>query len=244
MATIDNRLIYEQYANRIVSETPDTPPAPEPPAGPADVGAAPAAGPKDVNEMKPGDKLTVDGQEFTIAPDWAPGPDVADINLVDADNVSRPFKVAELNAKLADTTAVGAPASAGGTGPMDQASQDAWDKAPVRRLAHDVLDAGQTGAKSTLGAKLQGQMFNVARSAIGAPKVDVRGGSVYGQGGQGGAAFDQKAAVSTLRSISKGLCHFSSTEILTTKLKQTKATNQVWSPRKFSYVNKLLNRYL
>lgn len=202
MATIDNQLIYEQYANRIVREAPDTrapiPPAGAPAvpaAGPADVGAAPAESPKDVNMMKPGDKLTVDGQEFTIAPDWVPGSEVPDINLAGVDGIPKPFKVAELNAKLADTTAVGVPASPGGTGEMDQASQDAWDKAPVRRLAHDYLDAAQVGGQSMLGRKLQGKVFDVARSAIGAPKVDVRGGSVYGKDGQGGAAYDQKAAV-------------------------------------------------
>ena len=43
------------------------------------------------------------------------------------------------------------------------------------------------------GQKLQQAIFNVGRAAIGSPDVEVRGGSVYGQDGQGGAAFGQKA---------------------------------------------------
>ena len=209
MATIDNRLIYEQYANRIITEAPDTrAPIPEPTAEPTDPYAK--ADPKmDVNLMAPESQIDMSGKIYTIGDDWQPGAE--DINLKDEGGTPTAFKAADINSQLqngdaiatnvvpiaSDKTAApsapGTPASAGGTGDMDKASQDAWDNAPVRKLGHDILNKGQTGAKTLPGQKLQQAIFNVGRAAIGSPDVEVRGGSVYGQDGQGGAAFGQKA---------------------------------------------------
>ena len=197
MATIDNRLIYEQYTNRIITEAPSEDPYA-------------AADPKlDVNLMAPGSLIDIGGKVYTIGDDWQPGTE--DINLKDEGGTPTAFKSVDINSQLqsgdaiatnvvpiaSDKTAApsapGVPASAGGTGDMDKASQDAWDKAPVRKLGHDILNRGQTGAKSLPGERLQQAIFNVGRGALGSPDVEVRGGSVYGQDGQGGAAFGQKA---------------------------------------------------
>ena len=69
MATIDNRLIYEQYANRIITEAPDTrAPIPEPSTGSVDPYAE--ADPKmDVNLMAPGSQIDMSGKIYTIGDD-------------------------------------------------------------------------------------------------------------------------------------------------------------------------------
>ena len=62
-----------------------------------------------------------------------------------------------------------------------------------RQLAYDTINraSAQSRAKSALGAKIGQGIDDVARRMVPDQKKEVRGASVYAQGGQGGVAHQQ-----------------------------------------------------